>query len=96
MSQFPNIVDSVTDKTEFRPEKIGAAPGRRQVRLVTEANPALKSRLDAIAFETGMSSAEIMRYALWCAVLDAEANPKRFAAKVAKERIKQVEQERLR
>ena len=81
---------------EVRTESVGSRPGRRKVRIVTEAHPALRSRLMALALETGLTVSEICRYALWGAVLDAEPNKARFCARVAGERLKHVEQERLR
>ena len=102
MSHFPNIVDdgqlvnAVPVRTVPSPETIGSSPNRRKVRIVTEASPSLKFRLEALAFETGLTVAEICRYALWCAVLDAEPNKKRFCQKVARERLKHVEAERMK
>jgi hypothetical protein len=100
MSQFPNIVDEgkkpvvLSDGTTFR--NPAAIRHRRKVRIVVESHPALKSRLDALAFETNLPVAEIGRYALWSAVLDAEPNKKRFCQKVAREKLRHVEQERIR
>ncbi len=93
MSKFPNIVDVAASPISG---PVGSRHNRRKVRIIVEGSPALKSRLDALAFESGLTIAEIGRYALWSAVLDAEPNQKRFCQKVARERLNQVQQERIK
>ena len=67
-----------------------------KARITVECTHALKSRLEATAVETGLTVTEIGRYALWAVVLDAEGNPRRFCQKVARERLKHLELERVR
>ena len=75
-------------------EMVGSRRGRRKVRITIEGPPGLKSRLEALAFEAGMTVAEIGRYSLWLTVLEAEGNPKKFCQKVARERLRHVQEER--
>jgi len=70
---------------------IGSRPGRSVVRVVAEVPPPLRSRLMALSFETGISVAAIMRYALWEVVLSAEGNKEKFCERVARARLKHRE-----
>lgn len=74
---------------------IGSRRGRKNLRILVEAPPALKNRLYALAFETGLSVAEIGRHALWREVLEAEGNKQKFCERVARERLKHREEEKL-
>jgi hypothetical protein len=79
---------------EVPTEPIGSRAGRRNVRIPIEAAPALKARLETLAFETGLSVAEICRHALWRVVLEAEGNKQRFVERVARDRMAHRQEER--
>ena len=108
-NKFPHMVDESLEQPDPRPviptyattasivvpEPIGSRRGRKNLRILVEAPPALKTRLYALAFETGLSVAEIGRHALWREVLEAEGNKQKFCERVARERLKHREQEKL-
>lgn len=109
--KFPKMVDELQqpDERESPPsyatnastaiviptEPVASRPRRRNLRIYVECPRALKGRLYALSFETGLPVAEIGRHALWSVVLEAESNKEKFCAKVARERMNHLQQERL-
>lgn len=102
-NKFPNMIDEVQVQnavplrvipSEVTPEPIGSRPGRKNLRVVVEVAPALRSRMMAIAFETGMSVTEIMRYSMWKAVMEAEPDRDKFCERVARARRENLRHER--
>jgi hypothetical protein len=69
---------------------------RRKARILIEMPLSLKSRLDAVSFETQLPVAEIARYALWGAAQEAEVDPEKFVMKVAAAKVARREAERIK
>ena len=87
----------MSDTPAVHPEPIGSRPGgSRTVRIIVEGPPSLKRRLEAFGFETGLTVAEVGRYALWEALLEAEADPRKFVARLAERKLLHREEERVK
>lgn len=95
MSQFPNIVDEAPATLQpVAVESVGSRRGRNDSRVIIDCPGRLKRRLNTLSFETGMSVAEIGRFALWTVVLEGEANHQRFCHRVAGAKLNHLKQER--
>ena len=65
-------------------------------RILIEMPQALKSRLDAVSFETRMPVAEIARYALYRAVQEGESDPRKLVHRIAADKVARHDAERIR